>query len=484
MFRKSPLPISTLGLILAAVLLICAMLIPMGDTVKLILCILSFLAAFFPLALPIWTELKGEKRPGYPLLLAVACLIFLFAGRPVAGAAAMVLYRLAVPALEWQRERVARVISRRRELAYLGTEIGEPVKDQEPADDLGRFLRRWLPYISLALAAAAVILLMLLSRMNTALVLRRAAMLLALGNALPLFWSYGLCDCAASVNACEHGAVFSGNAMAKAQTAKLCCIELPDSLRRGNASIQSVMPEEVPPLAMLELAACAWSCSPSHLGDTLAELLGHRTDPELLDSYQELRDFGVLAHIGGRAMICGSAEFMQRAGLPLTPFKDRDTAVHVGFKSQYAGCIRLDQTEPEESELDARIRDSGLYRFGDKQEAAEKRDPGEPLLYASALGDRGPAGEEGIFAALGGYGEKPDISTEPGGCAGAILLLDSLLNAKRSRKLTFLPVLGIKALLLILALLGLCPIWLPVLAEAVSALAGTLLAKQALNTKL
>ena len=69
MLRKSPLPISSLALVLAAVLLVCAKLIPMGDVLKLILCILSFLASFYPLAKPIWTELRRDKRPGYTLLL-------------------------------------------------------------------------------------------------------------------------------------------------------------------------------------------------------------------------------------------------------------------------------------------------------------------------------------------------------------------------------------------------------------------------------
>ena len=75
MTRKSALPLGLLALIPAAVLLLCALFIPMAPWVQLVLCLLSFLAAFFPLALPVWRELLREKRPGYPLLLAAACLI-------------------------------------------------------------------------------------------------------------------------------------------------------------------------------------------------------------------------------------------------------------------------------------------------------------------------------------------------------------------------------------------------------------------------
>ena len=57
MIRKSALPVPTLALVLAALLLLFAKLIPMGETLKLILCILSFLAAAYPLGLPILQEL-------------------------------------------------------------------------------------------------------------------------------------------------------------------------------------------------------------------------------------------------------------------------------------------------------------------------------------------------------------------------------------------------------------------------------------------
>ncbi len=484
MFRKNALPIPTLALILAIVLLACSKLIPMGETLKLILCVLSFLAAGYPLALPILRDLTRNKRPGYPLLLVLACILCLCANKPAAGAAAMILYRITLPVLEWRRSAAVRIITRRKEQADLGDRIGEFQPDPDPGDDLGRFLKLWLPYIVPALAALYVILAALLTKTSIPAILRRAAMFLALGNVVPLFWSFGLCDFSASVNACEQGAIFTGDSLSRLCGTKLCCFQLPDTLVRGDAVIQSAMPKEVPPAALLELAACAWSCSPSHLGDTLAELLGHRTDPELLERYQELRDFGVLARIRGRVIICGSAEFMQRASLPLVPFKDRENTIHVGIDGKYAGCIRLNQTEPEEGELEDKIRACGLYRFGDMTEAGEKRFPEETLLYASGDGDRGPAWESDLYAALGGCGKDPEIVTAPGGSRGALLLLGALLNDKNSRKLCFLPALGLKILLLVLAFAGYCPVWFTVLVELAVTLLGGLLARRALKAKL
>ena len=484
MFRKSALPIPVLALILAAVLLLCAKLIPMGETLKLILCILSFLASAYPLGKPILRELIREKRPGYPLILVLACVLCLIAGKPAAGAAAMFLYRLAQPVLEWRRSAAVRIITRRKETSDLGDRVGDYLPDPAPGSDLGRFLKLWLPYIVLALAALYIILAMLLTRVNVQVILRRAAMFLALGNVVPLFWAFGLCDYSAAVNACENGAVFGGDSLSRLNGTKLCCFHLPDTMVRGDALIQSAMPGEISPAALLELAACAWSCSPSHLGDTLAELLGHRTDPELLERYQELRDFGVLARIRGRVVICGSAEFMQRASLPLVPFKDRENTVHVGINGKYAGCIRLGQVEPEESELEARIGACGLYRFRNGTEAAEKRFPEETLLYASGDGDRGPAGENDLYAALGGCGTDPEIATAPGGRRGALLVLGALLNDKNARKRCFLPALALKLLLFILAILGYCPIWFTVIAEMLISLLGSLLARRALNAKI
>ena len=483
MFRKSSLPIPLLALFPAAVLLLCALLIPMGGTMRLILCLISFLAAYYPLFLPACRELIREKRPVYSLLLAVACVIFLLCGRPCAGAAAMLLYRLTALALDWRRERAVKIIGNRRSLSPLGKEIGDYRRNAEPGDDPGRFLKQWLPYILLFMAAVVIILLMLLTRMSTAAVLRRAAMLLALADALPLFHAFGICDYAAEVNAAEQGAVFRNDSLARLNGVRVCCIKLPESLRRGNAVIQSAMPEEAPPAALLELAACAWSCSPSRMGDTLAELLGHRTDPELLERYQELRDFGVLARIRGRVVICGSAEFMHRAGLPIIPFQDKDTTLHLGIDGKYAGCIRLNCAEPEEEALEAGIRECGLYRFESVQDAVRSRDPEEVLLYASGDGDRGPAGKTDLYAALGGCGTEPEIATASGGRAGALLVLEALRSDKQRRRLCFLSVLMLKAVLLVLSLLGFCPVWITVLAEAAAAWAGCVIAQQALNAK-
>ena len=60
MFRKSSLPIPLLALFPAAVLLLCALLIPMGGTMRLILCLISFLAAYYPLFLPACRELPAR----------------------------------------------------------------------------------------------------------------------------------------------------------------------------------------------------------------------------------------------------------------------------------------------------------------------------------------------------------------------------------------------------------------------------------------
>ena len=126
----------------------------------------------------------------------------------------------------------------------------------------------------------------------------------------------------------------------------------------------------------------------------------------------------------------------------------------------------------------------GMMAAGTPEAAGEGRYPGETLLYASGDGNRGPAGDTDLYAALGGCGTEPEIATASGGRSGAKLVLGALLNDKRSRRLCFLPALTLKAVLLLFSLLGLCPIWLTVLAETIAAWAGCVIAQQALNAKL
>ncbi len=483
MFRKSPQFLPLLTLLCAAVLLFCAWLLPMPDTVKLVLCLVSFLCAFWPLALPAWQDLRQTRRPGYLLLLAAACLLCIFAGAPLAGAGAMLLYRLALLVLEWRRSRTAQVVSTRRSLAELGKDCADFAPEGTPDTPLGRFLQLWLPYIMLILAGLATILSALLTDKGAAYALRRAAMLLVLGNTLPLFYAFGLCDYASAVCAAEQGVVIRDGVLDRLCSAKLCCLQPEEGLLREGDRIVSVIPEQLPPMGLLELAASAWSCSPSPLSDTLSDLLGRRPDPMLLEKYQELRDFGVLAMVGETVVISGSAEYMQRAGLPLSPFRDGKQTVHVGVNGRYAGCIRLDQPEPEETELEKATCACGLYRFRDPEQAADV-DPDETLLYASEDGDRSPAGENGIYAALGGFGADAEISTVAGGRRAILQVLKALLNDKSARRLCFLPALILKGVLLLLALVGICPVWVSVLAEAVLTAASCSVAQQALNTEI
>ena len=63
-------------------------------------------------------------------------------------------------------------------------------------------------------------------------------------------------------------------------------------------------------------------------------------------------------------------------------------------------------------------------------------------------------------------------------------ILGALLNDKNSRKLCFLPALGLKILLLVLAFAGYCPVWFTVLVELAVTLLGGLLARRALNAKI
>lgn len=455
----------TLPLLAAALaLLLLGWLLPVHAILKLIFCVLSFLCSLLELLGPLLADLRAKKWTSSRLLLLVAGILSLAFGAALSAAAALLCYRVGLLLLEARRQRTETLLENRRQLSPLAARLADYEPDPQPSDKTARFVQTWLPYILVLLAAVAAVLTALLSKGGAAAGVRRAAVVLALSGETVLFAAFGLCDYAAVLCAAEHGVGLSPKAAARLLAAKLLLVKPPVSELRGTAAVYPAEPESIGAEAILLMAAHAWADSGDPVADKLAALYGKPLDRAAVTAHEKLPGYGVAAQLRGMAVVSGSAELLSKAGIPIAPFRDGESRIHVGVNGRYAGCIDLEGDAPE-SALTEAADAAGLFRFQSAEEAADKRLPGETLLYAAGDGQRGPARDTDLFLSLGGRDCGAEAESASGGNRGVCALLSHLANLRLLRKGCFLLIAAVKALALLLAIFGLCPLWLAVALE-------------------
>ena len=183
---------------------------------------------------------------------------------------------------------------------------------------------------------------------------------------------------------------------------------------------------------------------------------------------EELPGLGVVARFKDLAVLAGSAEFMKRSGLSVLPFPENAQVLHMGVNGHYVGCI--DFSESQQSEDCVKMMDeAGFFRFKDAAEADEKRLPGEKLLYMHPASASLSGQKDDLNAAAGVMDRFDQITVERCGRAGTAALMEQLNHARLGRKGILLVSLIVKAFLLLLTILGICPLWLAVLLELAAA---------------
>lgn len=448
----------------AALLFLCAWLIPMPGIVKLILCILSFLLSGLDMVAPILSELKARRFTGRPFLLLAAGIVSLCAGACLSAAAALLLYRLGSILLELRRSQTEEVLNTRLSLHPLAKELADPGKPVIHGS-FPRFLKQYLTLILLAAAILTAVCAALLSQGGLGEGLRRFAVILALASEASLFAAWAECRRVGEISALENGIVFTGSSMDQLLSADLLYADTGRSLETGGCRIQCSDPDFLAPEQILQLAAHAWSFSVDEAANRLALLYGKGLDRSVVSKAQVLQGYGVVASIREMTVISGSAAFMRKAGLAVLPFPDDRNAIHVGVNGRYAGCIYLDYNDLSAERLRKLCDTYPLFLFSGEQEATEKRQKGEVLVYAAPGGKRGIAERGDLAVSLGPYNTDCDIICSGSGLRAVAAVLRCALNVRNLQTGCLLLTGIIKAVCLLLALFGLCPMWLAILLD-------------------
>lgn len=467
------------GLLLPAVallLLIVTWVLHKSPVPRAIFAILSALVSLYAMLPALTKALKARELRSGLLLTVLAALLYVCCGRLVGAALALLAWNLGQEAIRLVKRRKLALLQNSRAESPLMQELPELEPQPLLSEERERFLSRYFPLLMIVLAALTAMLTVLLPKHGAGDAIRRAAVILALGGSGALFLGFPFGDLAVAICAANKGVLFRGNSLSRLAGTPLACVSASAGVPFGSATVYPARPEKLNAEMLVKLAALTLSRDETVWSERIAALCPVPASTTVRT--KALKGYGVAALAGEMTVLCGNAEFMKKAGLRVYPFAPSDSVLHIAVRGFYAGCIDLDGGDADAAEA---LSDSGFYVFADEAEAAEKRLPGESIAFFAAGARPAACGADDLFVSSGIAEADADIVLERCGASGVAALREQLLRSKLCRKALVLLGLTAKAVLFLLALFGVCPLWLAVALEAAVGCGSVLYAMRALN---
>jgi Cd2+/Zn2+-exporting ATPase len=271
------------------------------------------------------------------------------------------------------------------------------------------------------------------------------------------------------------------------------------TLTKGVFSVTAIHPEECGEDRLLELAALAESYSGHPIARSLREAYAKAVDDSRVANVEELAGRGVKADIDGKTIYAGNDKLMEEVGAAWHPCHKVGTTVHVAAEGEYLGHIVIsDEAKPDSKAAIAALKAAGVKKTvmltGDAQQVGQAvgAELGLDEVHAQLLpGDKVDRVEallkekspKGTLAFVGdGINDAPVLSRADVGVAmGAmgsdaaieaadVVLMDDkpskLAQAVRMARRTLrianqniIFALGVKAVFLLLGILGKANMW-------------------------
>ena len=467
------------GLLLPAaalLLLIVTWVLHKSPVPRAIFAVLSILVSLYAMLPALAEALKAKELRSGLLLTVLAALLYLCCGRLIGAALALLAWNLGQEAIRLVKRRNLALLQDSRADSALMRELPELEPQPLLFDERERFLASGFPLLMIVLAALTAILTVLLSKHGAGEAIRRAAVILALSGSAAIFLGFPFGDLAVAVCAANRGVLFRGSSLSRLTGIRLACLNAPSGISYGSARVYSARPEKLNADMLVKLAALALSRDETVWSERIAALCPVPAPSSV--HTKALKGYGVAALVGEMTILCGNAEFMKKAGLRVYPFAPSESVLHIAVSGFYAGCIDLDAGEADAA---AAMQDCGLYVFADPSEAAEKRLPGESIVFLASGARPAVCGADDLYVSCGIAETDADIVLERRGAFGAAALRDQLLRVKLCRRAQLLLGLTVKAVFFLLALFGIFPLWLAVALDAAAGCCSVLYAMRARN---
>lgn len=277
------------------------------------------------------------------------------------------------------------------------------------------------------------------------------------------------------------------------------------TLTQGVFAVSAVHPNDIAPEQLLHLAAHVERFSTHPIALSLRQAYGHETDDCQVSDVTEIAGQGVTAKVNGLQVSVGNQRLMESLGAEWKPCHHVGTIIHVAIDGKYAGHIVIsDVVKPDSAQAVHDLEAAGVSHIvmltGDRREVAEKIandlsikkyhaellpadkvDKVESLLAAKnknellafvgdGINDAPVLARADVGIAMGAMGsdaavEAADVvimDDKPSRLVDAIRIARQTLSIAR-QNIVF--ALTVKLAVLILAALGLAPMWLAVFAD-------------------
>ena len=302
--------------------------------------------------------------------------------------------------------------------------------------------------------------------------------------------------------ASRNGILIKGsNLIDKLADVKTVVFDKTGTLTEGVFEVTAVHPQEIDNNELLHLAAHVERHSTHPIAMALRNAYPDEQDDCVITDVQETAGHGIIAKVNGKSVAVGNSKLMEKVGAEWRPCHHEGTIIHVAIDGEYAGHIVISDRIKEDSSYGiALLKDAGVNKTvmltGDQEHVAAAvaakvgvDEYHAQLLPADKVSEVEKLLKNGTLAFVGdGINDAPVLTRADIGIAMGALGSDAAIEAAdvvlmddkpskialavqiarrtiRIAKENIWLAIGIKVLVLLLAIPGLATMWMAVFAD-------------------
>ena len=296
-----------------------------------------------------------------------------------------------------------------------------------------------------------------------------------------------------------------GNYLEALSQAKTIVFDKTGTLTKGRFAVTKIVPHEIDPAQLLEVAAYAEYYSNHPIALSIREAYGKKIEESRIAEATEEAGYGVRILLDGKVILAGNSKMLSRENIGFQKEPGAKTVIHVAQNGVYAGHIQIeDEIREDAAEGIARLKKAGIRRMvmltgdrhvqametaaklgitevysqllpGDKVDKMEEilkseENKGKVIFVGDGMNDAPVLARADIGAAMGGIGSDAAIEA-----ADLVIMNDSVsklstairISSKTIRivKQNIVFAIGIKVFVLLLAAIGYASMWAAVFAD-------------------
>lgn len=157
--------------------------------------------------------------------------------------------------------------------------------------------------------------------------------------------------------------VKGGNYLEALASADIVVFDKTGTLTRGVFNVTVIHPDQISRNQLLEYAAYAECYSDHPIAKSIREAYGIVIDRSRIQSVEEISGYGIHALIDGKEVYAGNDKLMEKQGISWHPCHHAGTTVHLAINGVYAGHLVIsDEIKPDAADAIRQLRGLGISK--------------------------------------------------------------------------------------------------------------------------